>query len=287
MSKLRIFVADDHEMIRRVIAALLACHPDWEICGEAADGHEAVQKVAQLRPDIVLIDSDMPNMNGIEATRQILDRSPSRKVIVLTAAPTDQVVRDVFHCGALGFVSKQNATHDLAAAIQSIQRGQTFFTARFAEMILKSCLDEDRAQGANEPALSERERATIRLLTDELSMSLGHQWRKPKVVGKAARYIAVSLVVVVTAGVWWYVLNGEPEHAPPVVDQFLVGVGLKSTPPSAVVGNPDTKVWIDVHTALYFCPGTDSFGKTRKGHFARQRDAQLDHFEPATGKPCD
>src|ERR1700704_4862238 len=140
MAVLRIFIADDHEMVRRVISALLAFHPDWVVCGEAADGHEAVKKVAELKPDIGLMDIDMPNTDGLEATRQIVQDNPSRKVIVLTMAATEQVVHDVFHAGARGFVLKANATHDLAPAIEAVQRGQTFFTPRFAEIILKRYL---------------------------------------------------------------------------------------------------------------------------------------------------
>jgi len=284
VSTLRIFVADDHEMVRRVIAALLAPHPGWVICGEAATGQEAVEKVAQLKPDIILMDVDMPVLDGLEA---IVQENPSRKVIVLTMTNTEQVVRKAFRAGALGFVNKPNATHDLVAAIQAVERGQTFFTARFAEMIVKSYLNEASQQGADEPTLTERERATIRLLTDELNMTLSHQWRKPKAAGKTTRYFAVMIIVFTLAGVWWYLLNGEPEHPPQVVDKAFEALGLKPYPSPIANGNPDSKVWIDIHTALYFCLGSESFGKTHNGRFARQRDAQLDHFEPASGKPCD
>src|SRR6266566_3226188 len=108
MSGLRIFVVDDHEMVRHVISALLAFHPDWVVCGEAADGREAVRMVSDLKPDIILMDIDMPDMNGLEATRQIVQDNPSRKVIVLTMAATERVVHDVFHAGAQGFVLKAN-----------------------------------------------------------------------------------------------------------------------------------------------------------------------------------
>src|SRR6266852_5833217 len=101
MATLRIFVADDQERVRRVITSLLAFHPGWEICGEATDGREAVEKVARLKPDIVLLDADMPNMGGLEATREIVQNNRSHKVIVLTTTNTDQVVLDVFHAGAL------------------------------------------------------------------------------------------------------------------------------------------------------------------------------------------
>jgi len=96
-----------------------------------------VEKVACLKPDIVLIDIDMPEVDGLAATRQIVQDSPSRTVIVLTMTNTEQVVRDVFRAGALEFVSKPNATHDLVAAIEAIHLGHTFFASRFAEMIVK------------------------------------------------------------------------------------------------------------------------------------------------------
>jgi len=166
MASLRIFLADDHEVVRRVITALLTFHRGWEICGEAADGREAVEKVAQLKPDIALLDIDMPNMNGLEATRQIVQNTPSQKVIVLTMANTEQVARDVFHAGALGFVLKPNATHDLAVAIEAVHRGQTFFTARFADTILKSYLKGDKENGSTEATLTEPQRETVRLLTE-------------------------------------------------------------------------------------------------------------------------
>jgi DNA-binding NarL/FixJ family response regulator len=287
MTALRIFVADDHEMVRRVITALLGLHPEWEICGEAADGSEAVQKVAQLKPDVVLLDIDMPNVDGLEATRQIVQDHPSRRVIVLTMATTEQVVLDVFHAGARGFVLKANATHDLPAAIEAVRRGQTFFTARFAEMILKSYLQGTRDSGSTDATLTERERETVHLLTDELTMTLGHQFNKPKVVHKVGKYLAIAAILVAAVGVLWYYLNGEPDHAPPAVENLLVSLGLKSLPPPLENGNPDAKVWIDVHTALYYCRGADAFGKTSRGRIASQREAQLDHFKPAAGKPCD
>src|SRR5258705_2838544 len=113
---LRIFVTDDSEIVRRVLTALLASHPGWEVCGEAADGREALEKIAQLKPDIVLLDIDMPNLDGLEATRQIMQTHPSQKVIILTMTESEQIARDVFHAGALGFVLKANATHDLISA---------------------------------------------------------------------------------------------------------------------------------------------------------------------------
>ncbi len=286
MSALRIFIADDHEMVRGVIMALLAFHPEWKICGEAADGAEAVEKVAQLNPDIVLVDVDMPNVDGLEATRRIVKENPSRKVIVLTMTSPDKLVRDIFHSGARGFVVKANATHDLASAIEAVARGRSFFSARFADMILSSYLQDDNAPESDDLGLRERERETIRLLTDELTMTLGHQWSKPKAARRMVTYFLYVVLICGGAAVIWYVLSDEPDHAPAAVSDFLVSTGLKSSPQSLDDGNPDAKVWIDIHTALYYCSSDDTFGKTSKGKIASQHDAQLDHFKPALGKTC-
>ena len=117
-------------------------------------------------------------------------------------------------------------------------------------------------------------------------MTLGHQRRKPQVPSKTGKYLVIAVVLLSLAGVWWYVLSGEPDHPPPPIDKALVSLGLKSPPPATNNGNPDAKVWIDVHTALYYCRGADAFGKTPKGKMARQGDAELDHFQSASGKPC-
>jgi DNA-binding NarL/FixJ family response regulator len=287
MASLRILVADDHEIVRRVISALLAFHSGWEICGEAADGREALEKVAQLRPDIVLLDIDMPIMNGLEATRQIVQTHPRQKIIILTMTDSEQIVRDVFHAGALGFVVKSNATHDLISAIEAVQRGQTFFTARFAELILQGYLTGDQGRDWNEIPLTERERETVQLLTKELNITLGHQWGKSKAARRAAKRMGMAMIVVASVAAGWFAYNGQMDQARSLMDKSLVSLRLKKPPPPIYNGNPDTRVWIDLHTALYYCPGADVYGKTRQGRFAKQLNAQLDHFESASRKACD
>jgi DNA-binding NarL/FixJ family response regulator len=287
MPPLRIFVADDDDVARSVISALLAFRPDWKICGEASDARAAIQQVGLLRPDITLIDSDMPGLDGCEATRQIVLHDPSHKVIVLTNVNDEKTARTVFHAGALGFVVKANATYDLPAAIEAVQRGGTFFTARFAEMILKSYLqgNPEAITSPNAP-VSAREREAVRRLTEELAMTLGHQWRRPKTAGVMARYATIAVLVLVTGGIWWYVLSGEPDHPPPAVEKLLGSLHPKSPASATDQGNPDARVWEDIRTALYYCSGEDGFGKTPRGRIALQRDARLDNFSPASGKPC-
>ena len=114
--KLRILLADDHEIVRRGLCALLQNHEGWEVCGEATDGREAVEKAKQLRPDVVILDVGMPNLNGLDATRQLMQYDPNFKVIVLTITDSDQVIREALDAGARGFVLKSDAARDLIAS---------------------------------------------------------------------------------------------------------------------------------------------------------------------------
>jgi DNA-binding NarL/FixJ family response regulator len=287
MAPLRIFIGDDHELPRQVMVALLACHPGWEVCGEAADGLEAVEKVMSLKPDVVLLDIGLPTMNGLEATRQIVQAQPFQKVLILAMADADQVVREIFDAGARGFVLKANAIHDLVSAVEALQLGRTFFTARNAELILTGYLKSGTGKGSTKATLTERERETVQLLAKELA-TLGHQWRKQDVPHSRGKYLAIALIVVVATAIGWFAFNRNPGQGLSVVDKLFMSLGLKTpTPPPISGGDPDTKVWIDLHTALYYCPGEELYGKTPGGRFTRQRDARLEHFEPARREACD
>ena len=108
--KLRILIADDHEVIRRGLCALLQAHEGWEICGEAKDGREAVEMARQLKPDVVILDIGMPNLNGLAASRQLSQQNPQQKILVLTITDSDQVIKgSAFDAGARGFVLKSDA----------------------------------------------------------------------------------------------------------------------------------------------------------------------------------
>src|SRR3989449_11423810 len=103
MATFRIFIADDHEVVRKGLMSLLQAQPDWEVCGEAADGREAVDKAQQLKPDVVILDIGMPSLNGLGATRQILQSNPQAKAMILNLNESDQVVVEVVNAGAAGF----------------------------------------------------------------------------------------------------------------------------------------------------------------------------------------
>jgi DNA-binding NarL/FixJ family response regulator len=168
MSPLRILVADDHDVIRQGVISLIKDHLGWEVCGEACDGRDAVDKAKELKPDIVIIDIGMPLLNGLDATRQILKENPIVRVLVLTMADGDRAVRDAFEAGAQGFVLKSDASRDLVAAIDALGHGNTFFTARVSRIVLSGYLEHVQSTKNEQiaPTLTPREREVIQLVAE-------------------------------------------------------------------------------------------------------------------------
>jgi DNA-binding NarL/FixJ family response regulator len=168
--KLRILIADDHELVRRGLVALLQAHEGWEICGEATDGREAVEKAKQLKPDVVILDVGMPNLNGLAATRQLSRQDPHCKIIVLTITDTDQIVQEALDAGARGFVLKSDAARDLVSAVEALQRNRMFLTPRVNDMVLAGFLDRGHRASHGEPPelpkLTPREGEVIQLLAE-------------------------------------------------------------------------------------------------------------------------
>ena len=166
MSALRILVADNHEIVRRGICALLKSHAGWDVCAEAADGREAVEKAKQLDPDVVILDIGMPNVNGLTAARQILQNDPQQKILILTITDSEQIVREVLQAGAHGFVLKSDAARDLLTAVEALEKNRTFFTRRVSQMILEGYLNGEAQKELTGPAVSPREREIVQLLAE-------------------------------------------------------------------------------------------------------------------------
>jgi DNA-binding NarL/FixJ family response regulator len=168
--KLRILIADDHEVVRRGLCTLLQSHEGWEVCGEAKDGRETVEKAKQVKPDVVILDVGMPNLNGLAATRQLLQQNPQQKVIVLTITDSDQVIREALDAGARGFVLKSDAARDLISAVEALQANRMFFTPRVNDMKLAGFLDKGQngsnGDSSKSPTLTPREREVIQLLAE-------------------------------------------------------------------------------------------------------------------------
>ena len=183
MSGLRILVADDHEIVRRGVCALIASHSGWQVCGEAGDGREAVEKTRALAPDIVVLDIHMPGLNGLEAARQILRHNPRQKIVVLTIADSDGLVQELLRAGVKGYVLKSDAVADLMAAVEALQQNRTFFNSRIGQMVLEGYLRADGRPNARPDGspLTAREREVLQLLAEG------------KTTKEAARMLKVSV----------------------------------------------------------------------------------------------
>ena len=171
---MRILVADDHEVIRRGVRALLASGKDCEICGEAVDGQDAVEKARQLRPDLIIMDVSMPNLNGLEATRAIRRTLPSTEILILTQHDSQEMMRQALNAGARGFVVKSSVAHDLLNAVEAAKRGESFFDASVVPKVPASSPADARTilerEAALEQALRESEARyrALALATDQL-----------------------------------------------------------------------------------------------------------------------
>jgi DNA-binding NarL/FixJ family response regulator len=168
-SNLRILIADDHDLMRRGLKSLLESHPGWSICAEANTGREAVEKAEELKPDIVILDITMPELNGVEAARRILKASPRAEILVLSVHYSDQLAREVLDARVRGYILKSDSDRDLVIAVEALANHKPFFTPRARELILSFF---DRKDGSPEvpevirERLTSREREIVQLLSE-------------------------------------------------------------------------------------------------------------------------
>jgi len=157
MSTLKVLIADDHAVVRKGLRMLIEEHPGWQICGEARSGREAIEKTIELTPDVAVIDISMPDLNGLEATRQIRKASPRTEVLVITHHDSDEMAAEVLEVGARGYVLKSDSDRDLVNAVEALSQHKPFFTSRVTEILL-----EHRGSRTTDPAASVRKQLTTR-----------------------------------------------------------------------------------------------------------------------------
>lgn len=161
---IRILIADDHAIVRAGIRALLQLHPDFEVVGEAGDGHEAILQVRRLQPDVVLMDLAMPGMDGLAATHEICRISPQTRVLVLSQHENREYVLPALRAGAAGYVLKRAPDDTLIRAIRAVYAGETYVDPRLAELLVEEV--RRSTEGSVDPldTLTEREREILILL---------------------------------------------------------------------------------------------------------------------------
>lgn len=165
----RIVIADDHEMVRRGLVATLADVERWTVVAQADNGRDAAQLVATHKPDIAILDLSMPELNGLDATRRILEARPETCVLILTAHESEQLVREVLSAGARGYVLKSDAGRILVRAVEALLEGQTFFTSKVARLVLEGYLKGGAETPQTAQTLSPREREIVQLLAEGAS----------------------------------------------------------------------------------------------------------------------
>ncbi len=155
----RILVADDHDIFRRGLKSLLLSRPGWEVVGEARTGREAVVLAEKLEPDVVVIDISMPELNGVEAARQIHKAFPKVGILILTVHFSDQLLAEIVESGARAYIMKSDADRDLVRAVEALITHRTFFTASAAEILLNGY---SRGNSVPNPQTHLRNRITAR-----------------------------------------------------------------------------------------------------------------------------
>ncbi|OFW15487.1 MAG: DNA-binding response regulator [Acidobacteria bacterium RIFCSPLOWO2_12_FULL_67_14] len=168
MNSVRILLADDHTVVRQGLRKILEESPDWEVVAEAGDGREAVRQAEELKPDVAIIDIAMPLLNGIEATRQIVKRSPSTRVLVLTMHSDEAYVNQILQAGATGYLLKDSADVDLIQAVTAVSKGESFFSPGVARLMLDDYVRQLADKGVSDryETLSEREREIFQLIAE-------------------------------------------------------------------------------------------------------------------------
>lgn len=169
MKNLRILIADDHDVVREGVRMLLQSQKHWRICDEAVNGREAVEKAKQHRPDVVVLDFSMPELNGVEATRQIRKALPQTEILILTMHDSEQLAREALAAGARGLLMKTDVRRHLAAAVQALAEHKPFFASGVSSLLLDTFLNPTKPSEGSDSRhdrLTPREREVVQLVAE-------------------------------------------------------------------------------------------------------------------------
>jgi DNA-binding NarL/FixJ family response regulator len=174
----RILIADDHEVMRSGVRGTLQQQPGWEVCGEAADGRQAVELAGKLKPDVAVLDLTMPLLNGIEAARQVHEVSPQTEVLIFTVHESDQLIGEIIAAGAHGYLNKADAATLLVAAVRALAQHGLFFGERASRKVVDLIFNGKSARAEVPSLLTPREREIVGLIAEaksnkEIAAALG------------------------------------------------------------------------------------------------------------------
>ena len=180
----RIVIAEDHTILREGLLSLLSSEPELRVVGEAKDGREAIRRVEQLEPDLILMDLSMPRMNGVEAIREIKNRIPETRVLALTVHKAEEFVLEVLQAGADGYVLKDASSKELVMAIRSVLGGQRYLSPAVSQMVIEGYLAGRKTSESPWDTLTKREREILKLIAE------GHKNKE------IADYLCISVKTV-------------------------------------------------------------------------------------------
>jgi len=162
--RIRVMLVDDHQMVRNGLGTFLLVHDDLELIGEASDGEQAQAIFDRVRPDVVLMDLKMPRLDGVDATRTILDRHPEARVIALTSFKEERLIQQALEAGAIGYLLKDVGADELADAIRAAHRGEPTLASEAAWLLFQTSRRQEMGD-----SLTDREREVLALLVDGLT----------------------------------------------------------------------------------------------------------------------
>jgi DNA-binding NarL/FixJ family response regulator len=167
-AKYRIFIAEDHTIVREGLRSLVSCNPEFEVVGEAEDGREAIRGVEQCKPDLILMDLSMPRMNGLEAIRDIKRVSPVTKILILTIHKTEEYILPVLKAGAHGYVLKNDTQAELMTAIQNVLKGKSYLSPGISEKVIEGYVEGKKTikTTSSWDTLTQREREILKLIAE-------------------------------------------------------------------------------------------------------------------------